>query len=223
MDSGISDPQLDSLSRCFQQFAVECRHHASPLYERLAVSVGSDPEMLALAARARSGPVPNLFFAAAHFLLLKGTEHPVSRFYPSLFEQPDPVEGAYPAFRSFCLEHRGGILKLISERRVQTNEVRRCACLLPAFGLASSQARGRPLALVEVGASAGLNLLWDHYGYDYGGGGRCGDQRSSVQIHCALRGDGHAPIPVRRSRRASDWSWLRWICGILTPCSGFGR
>jgi hypothetical protein len=156
MDIVVTDLPLDSLSRRFQRFAVECRHHASPLYERLSVSVAADPEMLALAARAGSVPVPNLFFAAAHFLLLRGAEHPVSRFYPSLCEEPHPAENAYPAFRSSCLERQAGIRELISQRRVQTNEVRRCACLLPAFGIVSDQTEGRPLALVEVGASAGL-------------------------------------------------------------------
>jgi hypothetical protein len=45
---------------------------------------------------------------------------------------------------------------------VQQNEVRRCTLLLPAFALAAGTVRS-PLALVEVGASAGLNLLFDRY------------------------------------------------------------
>ena len=58
---------------------------------------------------------------------------------------------------------------------VQTNEVRRSALLLPAFFLVSREAQGRPLYLLEIGTAAGLNLLWDRYGYDYGNGLRSGD------------------------------------------------
>jgi hypothetical protein len=60
----------------------------------------------------------------------------------------------------------------------------------------------RPLALVEVGASAGLNLLWDRYHYDYGEQS-CGDPASPVQLHCALRGPSRPPLPQHMSDIAS--------------------
>ena len=100
------------------------------------------------------------------------------------------------AFRSFCLENREALQNIMSARRVQTNEVGRCTCLLPAFGLASAQAGGRPLALVEIGASAGLNLLWDRYQHDDGEGRCCGDPGSPVRIRCRPRGDRRPPVPV---------------------------
>jgi hypothetical protein len=61
---------------------------------------------------------------------------------------------------------------------VQTNEVGRCASLLPAFGVVAARTDGRPLALVELGTSAGLNLVWDAYGYAYGAAGRAGGSGS---------------------------------------------
>jgi hypothetical protein len=48
---------------------------------------------------------------------------------------------------------------------------------------------------VEIGASAGLNLLWDLYGYNYGEGLYYGDHSSPVQISCATHGDRPLPIP----------------------------
>ena len=50
--------------------------------------------------------------------------------------------------------------------------------------------------MVEIGASAGLNLLWDRYSYDYGEGRRYGALTSTVQISCTLRGNRLPPFPV---------------------------
>jgi hypothetical protein len=187
---------LRLLVQRFRRFAQrECR--VSPLYERLSLGIADDPEVLAIAARARQGqPVPNLFLAAVHFLLLQGSAHPLAAFYPSVSPAGPSTGDPYPLFRAFCLEHAMAIRQLIATRLVQTNEVRRCACLLPAFSLVTARAPGRPLALVEIGASAGLNLLWDRYGYDYGAAGRYGDMHSPVQITCTLRGALRPPLPA---------------------------
>ena len=83
----------------------------------------------------------------------------------------DPV----PAFRSFCQDHRAALIELVSTGLVQTNEPQRCTVLLPAFATVARLAGGTPLALIEVGASAGLNLLFDRYGYGYGTGRLAGD------------------------------------------------
>jgi len=190
-----NDP-IETLSHGFERFAKEECYNSSVLYERLSLAIAQDPELLTLAAHARKGErVPNLFFAAVHFLLLKGIEHPVARFYESLSGAPERREDPYPNFRSFCLEHEGEISKLISSRSVQTNEVRRCACLLPVFVVACQESYGRPLYMIELGAAAGLLLLWDHYGYRYGRALECGDHDSPVQIECGLHGGGSPPIP----------------------------
>jgi len=185
----------ETLARRFERFARrEC--HVSRLYERLSRGIAQDPEVLGIAVQTQPGqPVPNLFFGAVHFLLLQEVAHPLAAYYPSLTPTPPPAVDPYPTFHAFCLEHREALLRLISYRLVQTNEVRRCGCLLPAFALIASRQPDRPLALVEIGASAGLNLLWDRYGYDYGEGGRCGDPRSPVQITCGLRGGARPPLP----------------------------
>ncbi|MGO8834551.1 MAG: DUF2332 domain-containing protein [Roseiarcus sp.] len=68
----------------------------------------------------------------------------------------------------------------------QTNEVARSAALLPGC-LEIARRTGLPLALREIGASAGLNLLLDRYRYQYGRfawGGR----DAEVTIACEWRG-----------------------------------
>jgi hypothetical protein len=183
------------LGREFQAFAAEYRE-ASPLYERLAEGASRDPEVLALASRTQPGqPAAHLLLAAVHLLLLRGEHHPLARFYPTVTGTEVPAEDPYPAFRAFCLEHAETIKRIVAEGLVQTNEPRRCSALVPALQFIAQSTRGRPLALIEIGASAGLNLLLDRYGYDYGSGLRCGDPASPVQISCQLRGTRRPPIP----------------------------
>ena len=66
------------------------------------------------------------------------------------------------AFHDFCLSQRAELLDLIATRSTQTNEVGRCAALLPALGAIEAQyGQGQPLSLLDLGTSAGLNLLFD--------------------------------------------------------------
>jgi len=201
---------LEELSQRFVWFAQHDCHNASPLYEHLSLQIARDPELLELATYARKGqPVPNLLLGAVHFLLLRGVQHPLSAFYMSIAGSPSntssqqavgPVtytlNDPYPLFRSFCFEHWEEIQHLVATHLVQTNEVRRCACLLPAFELVAQRTQRQPLSLVEIGASAGLNLLWDQYSYDYGEGQHCGNEQSPVQLLCALRGDKRPALPT---------------------------
>jgi hypothetical protein len=186
-------PGPDALAAVFERFAAfECAGH-SRLYERLARGVAADPELLALAADAQPGqPVPNLLFAAVHHLLLGGAPGDLARYYPSVggADEGDPV----PAFRAFCRAHRPAVEHLLATRRVQTNEVRRSAILLPGFARAAERA-GRPRAIVEVGAAAGLNLRWDRYRYDYGAAGAWGDPDAPLLIRCDPRGT-RPPLPA---------------------------
>jgi hypothetical protein len=186
--------RLAELGARFAHQANQAHREHSPLYERLARGVAEDREMLTLAAHARSTPESSLLLTAAHYLLLGGEEGAVAAFYPSVVGEARGEGDPYPLFRDFCLEHAEEIRTLISTRRVQQNEVRRCAQLLPAFGLVAERVRS-PLALVEVGASAGLNLLFDRYAYDYGDGRLRGDTGSPVRLACGLRGDRVPPLP----------------------------
>jgi hypothetical protein len=107
--------------------------------------VAGDAEVLAwLEGLPRAKRQPNLLFAAYRAVL--GT--------PS----------SYAEFRQGVSERRDAIEAVMLARRTQTNEATRCALILPLLARLP-----QPLALLEVGASAGLCLLPDHYGYDYAG------------------------------------------------------
>ncbi|MBI6546796.1 MAG: DUF2332 domain-containing protein [Cyanobacteria bacterium NC_groundwater_1444_Ag_S-0.65um_54_12] len=175
------------LERAFQGFSRSCTG-TSPLYERLAAAIVSSPDLLALASKAKI-PVPNIFLAAVHWLLLK-TPHPFGRFYASISECVDTGD-PFPEFQAFCLDNATEIERIISSRLCQTSEVQRCANLLPAFHVVT-QASSSPVHFVDIGASAGLNLLWQHYAYDYGQPTLIGDKKSGLVLQCELLGK-HSP------------------------------
>ena len=208
------------LSAAFEQFArVEAPDLDSPTYAELAAGVARDDELLALAAqRQRGQPAPNMLFGAVQYLLLQGVEHPLAAHYPILSgvrqpsgvgdEQPPGPSGrangdilpAFARFREFCLEYRDEVGDLVATRRTQTQVVRRCTCLLLVFGMVYRDAEA-PLALIDVGASAGLNLNFDRYAYRYLRAGsevlRWGAGAERVELEADLRGPGTVPEPPR--------------------------
>ncbi|PSQ47523.1 DUF2332 domain-containing protein [Halobacteriales archaeon SW_6_65_15] len=214
----------DAYAEHFDGFADWCVG-TSPLYERLARRIGDDADLLDLAAETPEGRSPaHLLLGAVHFLLLDGREHRLADYYPTVTDDPlapdesvdpaNPDGDAFSAFRDFCLSNTDEIRSLVTTRRTQTNSVRRCAALYPAFEEVLRRATTdpsdgdrRPLALVEVGPSAGLNLLWDRYGYDYGDAGRCGDLDSPVRIESAVMN----PLDV------TDPDDARWLKALVWP------
>ena len=153
-----------SLAHNFRVFAdADCADE--PLYRALSRAIATDDDTLALLMQA---PYPQrrpvLLFASVHDLLLAGQEHPLGRFYRSLDVRgfdPD-VTGAPAAFFDFCRAHREALAALLAERSTQTNEIGRSAGLRLALATLGEQ----PIALVDVGCSAGLNLLVDRYRFE---------------------------------------------------------
>lgn len=184
----------DPLSRRFLQFADEARTYAGPLYETLSRQIARDSDLLRVARHVRRPPVPNVFLAAVHFLLAQSPAHALSAFYGSLTPEPRRPEEAYAAFRDFVLTNSGALTPLLEARITQTNEVGRCSFLLPAFTHVYRMAGELPVALIDVGCSAGLHLGWDRYHYDYGAV-QVGDPRAAVSLRCELRGDVMPPLP----------------------------
>ncbi len=190
----VDDDKLNKLGQVFAAFAEESFRGSSPLYETLAQGISKDRDLLAIASSARRPPVPNLLFGAVHYMLLSGAAHTLASSYASLADEPGPPSDAYPHFRDFCLAHEDELRELIATRLVQTNEVARCSYMLPAFAFIAGETPQTALSLIDVGTSAGLNLLWDRYAYDYGGT-RAGVASSPVQIEAEVRGQSEPPIP----------------------------
>lgn len=183
-------PNLATRFKTFGQY--ECRG-SSGLYEFLSYKIAEDEELLGLASEARGGqPVPNLFLGTIHYLLLSGKEHDLKEFYPSLVENPRNSQDSFQSFKDFCRLHSQEIEKIVKAKLVQTNEVRRCAYLYPVFAWIFQQTE-KPLALIEIGTSAGLQLLWDKYSYTYGTGETFGNPASNVHLSSEIKG-GHVPI-----------------------------
>jgi hypothetical protein len=184
---------IADLAAVFTHFAENRCGTYAPLYARLGAGIAGDRDLLAIAVNATPGQSPpDLMLAAVHYLLARDSGDPLASYYPSMVFTPavgDPV----PDFRRFCLQHRDELLRLVSSWRVQTNEARRCCYLLPAVMLVGRLA-GRPLALIEPGASAGLNLAMDAYAYAYGTWVKVGDASSQLLLRCGLHGPPQAPL-----------------------------
>lgn len=184
-----NNDMLKRLSQRFITFAeTECKD-SSELYETLSLAIAKDDELLELCTHTRSGqPVPNLLFGAVHYLLLKGTEHKLKEFYPSIVVEAKLPNEAFDYFKEFCVQHKNDIIHLLQTKLVQTNEVRRCAYLYPVFSFIYEKSQ-KPLALIEMGTSAGLQLLWDQYAYSYKEDEVFGNIESRLHITSVLKGE----------------------------------
>jgi hypothetical protein len=165
------DDAAEAVTRAYQAFARREARGRSAAYEALAEFVAGDA---ALARFVASLPPakrqPQLLFAAARYLL-----------------------GAVPGTRSLRDLVSGApaeVTRVMLARGTQTNEPGRCAILLPALARLPA-----PLALIEVGASAGLNLLPDRYSYDYDGHHVAGRDPDAPVLRCRPRGP--VPLPAR--------------------------
>jgi len=212
----VRDRFADAVSR-FRQMG-------SSFYGILSKGVVADEDILALADEAAPGqPSTHLLFGAVQYLLFEQPDAPLARYYPSIADSPLDAHGAYPAFRAFCLEHRARIVELLKTRTVQTTVVRRAAYLLPAMAHVARSAGG-PFSIVEVGSSAGLLTLFDHYRYDFGNGAVLGPDGPLVSGFTYL---GNKPVPAEMPAIVervgidlnpvdpNDTVEVRWIDAVL--------
>ncbi|MGH3349061.1 MAG: DUF2332 domain-containing protein [Nocardioides sp.] len=147
----------------------------SPCFHAWASGVADDPEVLGVLRELPIGKQQaNLVFAAARW---HGLE-----------------PGPYEALRELLLGPEWpAVRETILARRTQTNEVARLTALTPALATLGDE----QLALVELGASAGLCLYPDRYDYVWeGAGAMSGSGGPTLRTTAA----GDVPIPAQAPR-----------------------
>ena len=161
--------ELAAIARRYRTFAEVEAAPTSPRYAELASAVAADEELLRfLAALPEGKRQPNLLFGAVQYL--SGVPGDGTQLHARVMSDPERVA------------------EVMRGRATQTNEAARCAALLPLLARLDG-----PLALIEVGASAGLCLYPDRFSYDYDG--RPVGEPSPV--HLSSTTSGNVPLPAR--------------------------
>ncbi|WP_127793619.1 DUF2332 domain-containing protein [Agromyces sp. LHK192] len=157
----------------YRVFAEVEARGMSATYEDWASGIAEDPPTIALIDELPAAKrQPNLVFSAARFL--------------------DAPTGRYGGFRDWLHRNWADVREVALTHATQTNEAARSALHLPVLaGLPG------PLALLEVGASAGLCLYPDRFGYRYSGHPPLepADGPSPVVLDCEV--DAATPVPGR--------------------------
>ena len=188
----------------FRWQAGWCGKLGSPLYRELMEHAADDIErrgpawaVLESDAFAGDGLLPGAqalrLMGAVHRLVLEGRAPELARFYPSVGGAPGAGAGVREAFIDVLREHHDVLTTLIGNP-VQTNEPGRSAGLMGGF-LELARRTALPLRLLEIGASAGLNLRWDRYFYA-AQNGTWGDRDSPVRFDPAFAA-GAPPLEVQ--------------------------
>jgi hypothetical protein len=161
---------IETLAGRLRWQAKGCELLGSPFYARLLESATADLEaggpvrdvLSGFEVEDRGSAIALRFLAPVHRRVLAGELPQLDRHYPSTGGDGDAV-AAWPRFREF-LDLNVDWMRKELKRPCQTNEVGRSAALLGGF-LEVSHRTGMPLRILELGASAGLNLRWDRYYY----------------------------------------------------------
>jgi hypothetical protein len=197
-----------------------CRVLGSPLYGRLLDRVAEDVEAAGpcwTVLRDHHGELTGYklslrLLASVHRLVLDSRAPELARFYPSCGGVAER-DGLFEAFLA-TVEANVQELRSLVRQPIQTNEVARSAALFGGF-LQFALETGRPLRLLELGASAGLNLRWDQYRYDCGMLG-WGNPTSPVRLQWR---EGSPPLGIHPAIVERTGSDLRPI----DPCTDEGK
>jgi hypothetical protein len=192
---GLSEIKNDSVqlkfSKWFLRFADQTQ--GSPIYQFLSKKISEDKDLLEIASQSDPNqPAPNLFLAAIHYLLLKDPTEKLAKFYPSMGGLVENYDALFIEFKEFALRNASQIIAILRSKLVQTNEVQRCALLLPALNYVSNSSNFAPMALIDVGVSGGLNFLVDQVHVKYSDGSLAGPKDSILTLNCRVDGE---PLP----------------------------
>ncbi len=208
-DDGVTVPREHEAAAVVERYARFARDEApgrSALYAGWAAGVAADPATAAILARIpATRRQPPLVFAVTRML--------------------GAPETPFPQWAAWLQRHADTVVAEASRRRLQTNEPQRCAALLPALATIDG-----PIALLEVGASAGLCLYPDRFSYRYRAGDAVValdpvDGPSSVVLDAQVSGDPplHIPDVVWRAGidlaplDAADTADRRFLTSLVWP------
>ena len=166
----------DAVLAAFEQQAAWCAQpspFSAQVLQRGRLWLQQDASALLQLAAIDTQPlaaaVPLRWLSGLHLLALAGRQP-----WAALWPPATGLQGLDAAAQDAALDnaiaqawqHQTPTLRAALSLPPQTNEVQRSAALLP--GLLTIAARtGLPLALLEIGASAGLNLWCDHYRHEH--------------------------------------------------------
>ncbi|HEY3813463.1 MAG TPA: DUF2332 domain-containing protein [Caulobacteraceae bacterium] len=160
----------------------ERRRTVAPLFAAFHRFIAEDDELFELADEAQPDQLSaRMLVSAVHYLLLGDPSDPLAKYFPSITANPLAAEDSGPAFKAFCRAHRDEIVDILHTRTLQTTNTDRAAQALFAINEVAKTA-GEPLSLIEVGCSAGLLTLFDHYAYDFGNGEILGSPDAAVTV-----------------------------------------
>lgn len=191
-----------AIAEQLQWQADACRMIGSPLYaallERAAADVEARGPVWGVLRGHESDPRFSVLglrlLGTVNRIVITGREPELAAAYEAR-DAPRAWERLRDAIERNAVE-----LRPLIDLPVQTNEVGRCNALLFGF-LTVAAETGLPLRLLEVGASAGLNLRWDSFGYR-AGGFSWGQADSPLQLEFELEGEAPAlPASVEVSER----------------------
>lgn len=226
------DDHLARVQRRLAQFASA--YPELRLYRRLCAGAAADDAVAGLLTAAAAGQDrPVLLLAALHELVLRRPDLTAARWYPSVTGRPVPDGDPWPDVRALALAHADELRAVIADRSTQTNEVNRAVYLAPMVAQAGGDVPDAPVALVEVGCSAGLLLGLDRYRVELRGGDGAavvlGDPSSAVACRGEVRTgaaslrDLRLPVVAERVGldrtpvALGDGAGVRWLEACLWP------
>jgi hypothetical protein len=210
----------EALAAWWRSFARYSLADYAPRYDAMVRAAAENSDVLELVAAAPpEAHVPNNLQAAAHYLLLSGVDHPLAAAY-----EPDFSGDPGPLFCDLVLSHSDAVADLLATRVVQTNEVNRTAVIAPAVNRIGGEAASS-LALIDVGCSAGLNLIFDRYRITFGDIS-LGPADAALRLTAESRGADPVATPAEVAWRrgidrnpidVSDPAQAMWLEALLWP------